>query len=779
MIRSVMNGPIFKVGQTFLSGYRCLKARWSQTRLRPWKVGQTFLSVYRCLEARWSHTNLHLTYDRQECLSYPQEWLSYVFAFCILVLLSAQASAQSTQPSRPILFSAPDSTRGVVIDSVSSKREPFSTTAPISFAPDNVTRIMLIAGNLKLAQGEGPAVVTADAEDESHRIYSLKVEYVGPVPEQIWATSVVLRLNEQMGDVGDVLVRIYYKGSASNRVRVGIGHVGGGPPDDPGSVPTPGPTGSLNINPITAGTLTTNEVQTIIAQAVSAAVALNKLVTVAVTDREGNVLGVFSMTGAPSMMQIRGGGPLQTPNPITGLVPVGLEGTRLPSVDGAISKAGTAALFATSGNAFTTRTAGFIIQEHFPPGVSFQAGGPLYGVQFSSLPCSDIKIPGLKLGLSGDPGGLPIYKNGIAQGGVGIEGDGVYGIDRDPSDFDQPFEEIIALSAIRSFEPPSGIRADNILVNGIRLPFVNPTTALQPPTISFGSLPGAVDPAFPIRAAQPSAFTSVTVGGIAGESDPRFFPFIASPSGGPNALTATDVNLIISHAAQQANITRAAIRQPLGSNARVSIAVVDTNGVVLGLFRQQDAPVFGFDVSVQKARTAAFISTASAGTLLRSAGLGSYVDRAVADGIKLDGSVAFSDRAIGFLHRPFFPDGINDTAAGPFSTELNQWSVFNVGLQLDLIKTNFQAAIVGAQVPCSSIAGLANGMQIFPGSVPLYKNGVLVGAIGISGDGVDQDDIIGAAGGNGYSPAPAIRSDQVFVRGVRLPFLKFPRSPNL
>ncbi len=705
----------------------------------------------------------------------------FFFTLCVLALpLSGFDHSNSVfaQSSQPVLFSAPDSTRGVVIDSVTSKREPFSSVAAISFAADNRTRIMLFAGNLKLATGEGPEAVTADAEDASHQVYPLKVEYVGPVPDQSWVTAVVVKLDAQMEDLGDVLVRIYYRGNASNRVRVGIGHVGGGPPDDPGAVATPGPGHQVAINPITAGTLTTGEVETIIAQAVSAAVALNKLVTVAVTDREGNVLGVFSMTGAPSMMQIRGGGPLQTPNPITGLVPVGLEGTRLPSRDGAISKAGTAALFSTSGGAFTTRTAGFIIQEHFPPGVSFQAGGPLYGVQFSSLPCSDIKIPGLSLGLSADPGGVPIYKNGIAQGGVGIEGDGVYGIDRDPSDFDQPFEEIIALSAVRSFEPPSTIRADNILVNGIRLAFAT-TTASQPTAIPFISLPGAVDPLFPIRAAQPSAFTSVTVGGITGESDPRFFPFIAGTSGGANALTSSDVNLIISHAAQQANITRAAIRQPLGSNARVTIAVVDTNGVVLGLFRQQDAPVFGFDVSVQKARTAAFFSSASAGSLLTGAGFGSYVGRAAADGIRLDGSVAFTDRATGFLHRPFFPDGINDTAAGPFSTELNQWSVFNVGLQLDLIKTNFQAAIVGAHVPCTSIASLPNGIQIFPGSVPLYKNGVLVGAIGISGDGVDQDDIIGAAGGNGYSPAAAIRSDQIFVRGVRLPFLKFPRSPNL
>jgi uncharacterized protein GlcG (DUF336 family) len=105
--------------------------------------------------------------------------------------------------------------------------------------------------------------------------------------------------------------------------------------------------------------------------------------------------------------------------------------------------------------------------------------------------------------------------------------------------------------------------------------------------------------------------------------------------------------------------------------------------------------------------------------------------------------------------------------------------VFNVGLQLDLIKANLIAAIGGAPVPCSTIPNLPNGMQTFAGSIPLYKNGILVGAIGVSGDGIDQDDLIAAAGANGFSPAAAMRADQVFVRGVRLPFVKFPRSPNL
>jgi len=679
------------------------------------------------------------------------------------------ASLVSAQSARPVLISHEDSTRALSFESVTQQREPFSTTAPVRFGVDSQTRIMLFVMNLTLQAGDDVNSITVEAEDGGHHIFQLPVEFVGNLPAQPWATSLVVRLNSAMEDLGDVLVRVSYRGTASNRVRLAMGHVGGGLPDDPGAVPTPG-TNVPTAPGATAGNLTIGDVQTIISQAVSAAVSLSRNVTVAVTDREGNVLGVFVMTGASASTTIRS----------VGTSGQGLENLAVPATLAAISKAGTGAFFSTTGNAFTTRTAGFIIQEHFPPGVQFRPGGPLFGVQFSSLPCSDIKKPGLPLGLSGDPGGLPIYKDGMAVGGVGIEGDGIYTVDRDPSDSDQPAEELIAASAVRGFEAPANIRGDNILVDGIRLPYSNVGAPPAPATIPFGSLPGVVPGAFPIRSAQISAFVPANVGGIGGEVDTRFFPFVAGIApAGPNALTAAEVQTIISHAAQQANITRAAIRQPLGSNARVSIAVVDASGNVLGVFRQLDAPVFGFDVSVQKARTAAFFSNASAAVLLNGAGLPSYVSRAAADGIRLDGSVAFTDRANGFLHRPFFPDGINNTAAGPFSTEISAWSPFNVGLQLDLIQTNLLAAIGGAAVPCSTIPNLPNGIQIFPGSVPIYKNGVLVGAIGISGDGVDQDDLIGAAGGNGFSPAPAIRSDQVFVRGVRLPFLKFPRSPNL
>ena len=684
---------------------------------------------------------------------------------CSAVLDFNPAGAQG---SGPILVSQVESTRAIVFDSVTRQREPFNAIAQLPFSSDGATRLMLFAMKLNLQPGETATAVTADAEDANHNIYALPVEHVGPVPDQTWATSIIVRLPDTLGDAGDVLVRIRYGGVNSNRVRVGIGHVGGGPPDDLNAVPTPGSAVALVApTPVPATTLTPDDIRKILAQGGSESLALNKRVTIAVVDRVGSAIGFLPMSGSLSNTTIRS----------VGANGQGFEGAVVPSTQAAFSKAVTAAFLSTSGNAFSTRTASFIIQEHFPPGIAFRPAGPLYGVQFSSLPCSDINRAA-RLGLAGDPGGLPIYKNGKVEGAIGIEGDGVYTVDRDPSDDDQSFEELIAASAVRSFEPPNLIRADNILVDGIRLPYSNVAVAPAPPTLPLGDIPGL---AFVINP-NPIEFTPAVIGGISGEVNPRFFPFISGTAPvGPSTLTSVDVNTIISHAAQQANITRGAIRQPLGSNARVTIAVVDTAGVVLGVFRQQDAPMFGFDVAVQKARSAAFFSGPNAGTNLRAGGLGSYVDRAIADGIRLDGTVAFSDRAIGFLHRPFFPDGIDNTNAGPFSTAIAAWSPFNPGLQLDIVKDAIVALLnpLSGPMPCTAISGIVNGIQIFPGSVPLYKNGVLVGAIGISGDGVDQDDLIGAAGASGFAPDPSIRSDQIFVRGVRLPFLKFPRSPNL
>src|SRR5215216_6599531 len=154
--------------------------------------------------------------------------------FAISLLRFNPVDAQST---RPTLVSHADSTRAIAFESVTRQREPFTTTVQIKFGTDPATRIMLFAMNLQLQPGETAGDVTADAEDANHTIYPLTVENVGSVPDQPWATSLVIRLAENLPHTGDVLVRIKYRGLESNRVRIGLGHVGDGPPDDNGAVP--------------------------------------------------------------------------------------------------------------------------------------------------------------------------------------------------------------------------------------------------------------------------------------------------------------------------------------------------------------------------------------------------------------------------------------------------------------------------------------------------------------------------------------------------------------
>lgn len=145
------------------------------------------------------------------------------------------------------LLTQTNSTRGIALDSVTARSEPFPLNEPVLFGADGRTRIMLFATNLNLNAGETAAAVTADAEDAAHTHYPLIVEYVGPVPDYAWMTSVVMRLNDNLGDVGDVLIGITLHGVTSNRVRVGIGHIGGGPLDDPPPpMPDLGPGASLH-----------------------------------------------------------------------------------------------------------------------------------------------------------------------------------------------------------------------------------------------------------------------------------------------------------------------------------------------------------------------------------------------------------------------------------------------------------------------------------------------------------------------------------------------------
>jgi hypothetical protein len=176
------------------------------------------------------------------------------FLFWLLVvagLVAATVIPAITRPAdaaaAPALLSRQNSTRAVALESVLQTAEPFSPDQNVNFTlgPDRRTRVMLFAGNLSLQAGEDASAVTADAEDGTHTHYPLTVEYVGVVPGLSQVTAIVVRLHDGLGDVGDVLIGITYHAQSSNRVRVAIGHIGGGPPDDPTPSPTPAATPEL------------------------------------------------------------------------------------------------------------------------------------------------------------------------------------------------------------------------------------------------------------------------------------------------------------------------------------------------------------------------------------------------------------------------------------------------------------------------------------------------------------------------------------------------------
>jgi uncharacterized protein GlcG (DUF336 family) len=600
----------------------------------------------------------------------------------------------------------------------------------------------------------------------------------------------------------------------------------------------------------TATNLSVSDIEIVVAQAVAEAQARGVNATIAVVDRVGNVLTVFRMTGAATSITIRSPG---------ATVHGGLEGINIiPDSLAAIAKAITAAYLSTEGNAFSTRTANQIVQDHFNPLDNQQPAGPLFGVQFSQLPCSDLlaRYSGgidvgpfrSPLGLSADPGGLPLYKAGTPVGGVGIISDAVYSLDADISDTDTDDDELVALAATFGYAAPAERRADRIAVDGRLLRYSDggdndllSTPASAPGFASINNIAGALLAIPGYAAASTSA--GVAFGHAASGIRPdtldfpgldafvlvdtadveRFRPIAGSDGAG--ALSSIEVQAILGEALELANESRAQIRKPAGTPARVSIAVVDSNGVVLGIVRSRDAPVFGTDVALQKARTAAFFSSASAAASLSGVPAATYLDGGLAvlrdeplsqyvaaaqtflgmPAALTDGAIAFSDRAGGNLSRPYFPDGVTGNPAGPFSKPPGEWSPFSTGLQLDLVYNAIVQHVgftltLAPDVPlnCTGVDGfddgfaiagaipqLANGSQIFPGSVPIYRGTQLIGAIGVSGDGVDQDDMIAflglhraAALVGGISNAPEeMRADSLTPQGIRLRYVNCPVTP--
>jgi uncharacterized protein GlcG (DUF336 family) len=205
------------------------------------------------------------------------------------------------------------------------------------------------------------------------------------------------------------------------------------------------------------------------------------------------------------------------------------------------------------------------------------------------------------------------------------------------------------------------------------------------------------------------------------------------------------VSSIVQNAVATAQRTRAQIRLPLGTRSSMVISVADLDGRVLGVYRMPDSTIFSIDVAVTKARNVVYFS-------------GTGRDPRDLPGVPM--GTAVTNRTIGFGAQIFFPSGIWNTQPGPF----------------------YQTYLDDLANPCTQGHQPANpnqsGVVFFPGSAALYRNGQLSGGLGVSGDGVEQDDYVTAGGARGFEAPAAIRADQVVLRGVRLPYWLFPRNPE-
>jgi uncharacterized protein GlcG (DUF336 family) len=482
------------------------------------------------------------------------------------------------------------------------------------------------------------------------------------------------------------------------------------------------PLGSSNSSPspttpAISGVLTAADVKSIVE---TSAASVNVPLVIAVTDRSGNVLAIYKKANAPA----------------TALANFGMVE---PSDQVAVSLALSAAFFSNDQAPISTRTIRFASASQFPPASAFSPSGPFYGIENTNrgcgfnvtyLPGQSLPVPtaltgGPGLGiitgkpdeldsnnLTVNPGGVPIFKNGMLAGGIGVAGS-------DPATV-----EFVGVSGTvaNGFAPvvsPPGV----IFLNGFALPFVLQTTR------PAGEAAGAVDGSYELPP-QPSP-------GPAPEGD-----LIAETGSTQGGLTLAQVQNIVQNAIATANLTRAALRLPEGARARFVIAVADLDGHLLALYRMPDATMFSIDVAVGKARDVIYFSSATGELAGVPAG------------------TAVTTRTIGFGSQPFYPSGINGTAPGPFFG-LYQYDVANPCTQGNQPSNPNQ-----------------NGVVFFPGSMPLFVNGKMVGGLGISGDGVDQDDWAAAGGADGFQAPANIRADQIIIRGVRLPYQKFPRNPE-
>ena len=552
--------------------------------------------------------------------------------------------------------------------------------------------------------------------------------------------------------------------------------------------------------------LTADDVRAVLT--IAATALADDTLSAAVVDRTGNILGVYSRPGANE---------------------------RSPDVAVSVARAG--ALFANDQAPLSSRTVRFISGIHFPPGVKNTPNAALYGVEninrgcrvdvqgdavFNApfprpksiagtfgegaggtpLPCEPSDTRGCARGgpmlddhgdvlqsvgittgkadvfdtgqdqlgaVPVNPGGIPIYRGGKVIGGVGVAG------------VKPEFAEYAATAAAAGsgrgmdFSEPLG-NPGAVFIDGLRLPFFGTCTNItcirrtlrgRPP----GSAPGLVSSgAFIV---QPRDGLQAPEGYVLG-------PRGSSVAGG---LSVDEVRSIIDRSVEVAFRTRAMIRLPINQPARMTISISDESGAILALYRMPDGTVFSSDVAMTKARNAYYFSTREGYEVLRNiAANGEHDKYSWTPEPPAGKGWALTARSISFLGQPLFPPGID------LEEELEeQDSEPQRGPWFDLYV--YDTKNVCTEGPGASRGGNRNylnqsGIVWFPGSVPLYRGDRVIGGLGVSGDGVEQDDYVSQLGSEGFHPPDELRVDNSVMtdakgRAVRVPYLKLPRNPEI
>jgi uncharacterized protein GlcG (DUF336 family) len=552
--------------------------------------------------------------------------------------------------------------------------------------------------------------------------------------------------------------------------------------------------------------LTSDDVRAVLT--IAATALGNDTLAAAVVDRTGNILGVYTRSATEE---------------------------RTPDV--AVSLARTGAMFANDQAPLSSRTVRFISGIHFPPGVPNTAPAALYGVEninrgcrvdqlgdavFNApfprpksiagtfgegagdtpLPCEpsdtrgcarggpmfdDAGQPLASVGITTgkadvfdagqasvtqvpvNPGGIPIYRGGKVIGGVGVAGV--------RPDFAEYAATAAAAGAGRGldFSEPLGAPGA-VFIDGVRLPFFGACTNIacirktlrgRPP----GSAPGLVSNGM---------FLIQPRDGLQAPENYVIGPRASTVAGG---LTADEVRRIVDQSVAVALKTRAMIRLPVNQPARMTIGISDESGAVLAVYRMADGTVFSTDVAMTKARNAYYFSTREGYEVLRDFARNGTHDRYTWSPEPPAGKGwAVTARTISYGGQPLFPPGIDL----PEQLERND-AELQRGPWFDLYV--YDAKNACTEGPGATRGGNRHylnqsGIVWFPGSVPLYRGDKVIGGLGVSGDGVEQDDYVSLLGSEGFHPPDSLRVDNSVIvdnkgREIRLPYLKLPRNAEI